>query len=334
MWISGIEYPNSKPAKMRTTQVHPRIVQHPFASLVQGGALNSYDEEGPDLVLDVQGLQVNSSELFEREERIYEQIVGERIPLRVRFSDVNQLNRSDFFDTHKKFPQTDSLPTIAYLLSWRQPKVPDIFHIIGLRDSADAGMSFFAQKAIYETQDNARISVRLERDWCPAPPMPDRLVPQPYTLYRRFGGDPITIGIEDDLCRNWLFIGGLDVQSPDRPQVDAVLNLGEEASRWVKGQSRHFNDRTSSKGEGSNGMTIAEIVDEAEWVIEHLKSKQRVLVHCVAGMNRSTTICCAVLILLEGLSAEAALERVREHHPWARPDSHHWLMLRWLASGQ
>jgi dual specificity phosphatase 12 len=69
-------------------------------------------------------------------------------------------------------------------------------------------------------------------------------------------------------------------------------------------------------------------------VIEHLKNKQRVLVHCVAGMNRSTTICCAVLILLEGLSAEAALERVREHHPWARPDSHHWLMLRWLASGQ
>jgi len=50
----------------------------------------------------------------------------------------------------------------------------------------------------------------------------------------------------------------------------------------------------------------------------------------VAGMNRSTTICCAVLILLEGLSAEAALERVREHHPWARPDSHHWLTLRWL----
>jgi len=164
--------------------------------------------------------------------------------------------------------------------------------------------------------------------------MPHRLVPQPYHLYRRFGGDPITVRIEDDLFRNRLFIGGLDVQSADRPQVDAVLNLGEEASRWVKGQSRHFNDRTSSKGEGSNGMTIAEIVEEADWVIEHLKNNQRVLVHCVAGMNRSTTICCAVLILLEGLSTEAALERVREHHPWARPDSHHWLMLRWLASGQ
>ena len=334
MWISGIEYPPSKPAKMRTTQVHPRIVRHPFAPLIQGGLLSSYEEEGSDLVLDAQGLQVSSSELFEREGKIYERIVGERIPLRVRFSNVTQLNCSDFFDAHRKFSQTDSLPTIAYLLSWRQPKVPDIFHIIGLRDPADAGMSFFAQKVSYETQDNVRTSVRLERDWCPAPPMPDRLVPQPYTLYRRFGGDPITVRIEADLFRNRLFIGGLDVQSTDRPQVDAVLNLGEEASRWVKGQSRHFNDRTSSKGEGSNGMTIAEIVDEANWVMEHLKNNQRVLVHCVAGMNRSTTICCAALILLEGLSAEEALARVREHHPWARPDSHHWLMLRWLASGQ
>src|SRR6266498_1341944 len=99
MWISGIEYLLSKAAKMRTTQIHPRIVGHPFASLIQGGLLSSYDEEGTDLVLDVQGLQINSSELFEREEKIYERIVGERIPLRVRFSNVTQLNRSDFFDS-------------------------------------------------------------------------------------------------------------------------------------------------------------------------------------------------------------------------------------------
>jgi protein-tyrosine phosphatase len=78
-------------------------------------------------------------------------------------------------------------------------------------------------------------------------------------------------------------------------------------------------------------MSIDVISEEASWVIERLRKNQRVLVHCVAGMNRSSTICCAVLILLEGLTAEQALERVREHHPWARPDSKHWLKLRWLA---
>jgi hypothetical protein len=58
---------------------------------------------------------------------------------------------------------------------------------------------------------------------------------------------------------------------------------------------------------------------------------KRVLVHCSAGFNRSVTVCCTVLMRLETLSAEEALTRVREHHPWARPDSHHWLRLRWMA---
>ena len=319
---------------MRATQVHPRIVQHPFASLMQGAILNSYDESGRDLILGVQGLQVLSSELFEQDEKIYERIVGAYVPLQLRFSNVTQLNRADFFTTLENIAQDDPLRIIEDMLSWRQPKVSDIFHIVGLWRLVDAEMNFFAQRVTYEKQDNVHPSIALERDWSPSPPMPDRLVPHPNYLYRCFGGDPITFRINKDVYRHRLFIGGLDVQSADRPQVDVVLNLGEEASRWVKGQSRHFNDRTRSKGEGLNGMTVEEICEEADWVIEHLKNNQRVLVHCVAGMNRSTTICCAVLILLEGLSAEAALERVREHHPWARPDSHHWLALRWLASNR
>ncbi len=78
-------------------------------------------------------------------------------------------------------------------------------------------------------------------------------------------------------------------------------------------------------------MSVADLTAEAQWVVEHLRVGRRALVHCSAGMNRAATICCAALILLEGLSAEAALKRVREHHPWARPDPYHWLALRWLA---
>jgi dual specificity phosphatase 12 len=77
-------------------------------------------------------------------------------------------------------------------------------------------------------------------------------------------------------------------------------------------------------------MSAEDIRAEADWVIEHLQKKESVLVHCVAGMNRSVTICCAALMLMEGLSAEEALKRVREKHPWAKPDSYHWLALRWL----
>ena len=79
------------------------------------------------------------------------------------------------------------------------------------------------------------------------------------------------------------------------------------------------------------GMNPDEIAAEANWVIDRLHAGLRVLVHCQAGFNRSVTACCAVLILLEGLTAEAALARVREHHPWARPDQNHWLALKWMA---
>jgi dual specificity protein phosphatase-like protein len=313
----------------RITQIHPRIVQYSFAALMQGALLTSAAEEDSDLILGVQGLQVHSSELFEREQKLYERITGQYVPLKIRFSHVSQLNHYEVIPV----PDGPAL-TIAFMLSWRQPGLPDIFHIICLRDPVYAGMNFFAHDVTHEMQDAISIPVTLERDWSSAPPSPDRLVPQPHSLYKRFGGDPITIQIDNKPHHRRLFIGGLDVQSRERPQVDVVLNLGEEASRWAKGQQRHFDDRTRSKGEGSNGMTVDEICEEADWVIEHLKENQRVLVHCVAGMNRSTTICCAVLILLEGLSAEAALNRVREHHPWARPDSHHWLALRWLASNR
>jgi hypothetical protein len=317
---------------MRATRIHTRIVQHPFALLIQGARLNSYYENGRDLILDVQGLRIVSSELFERDEKIYERIVGKYIPLRLIFSNVSKLNRAEFFSSLENFAQEDPSRTIEDMLSWRQPKEPDIFHMIGLRGPVYAEMSFFAQQATYEKLDGARTRITVERDWSPAPPMPGRLVPRPSSLYRRFGGDPVPIRINHHLHHHRLFIGGLEVQPKHRPQADAVLNLGEVASRWVKGQSLHPNDRTINKGEGLGGMTVAEMREEANWVIEHLKNNERVLVHCVAGMNRSTTICCAVLILLEGLSAEAALERVRKHHPWARPDSYHWLALRSLAS--
>jgi UDP-N-acetylmuramyl pentapeptide synthase len=124
----------------------------------------------------------------------------------------------------------------------------------------------------------------------------------------------------------------VETQTRQRPpEINAVLNLGEEASIWAKSAEPNADDRWVNKGEGKEGMTIPEIRGEANWVIERLKAGKTVLVHCVAGMNRSAAICCATVMLTEGLAAEEALARVREHHPWSRPDPNHWLKLRWLA---
>jgi Dual specificity phosphatase, catalytic domain len=314
---------------------HTRIIQHPFAASLQGALLDSYEEEQhggrSSITLNIRALDAKSSELFERDGAIHERIEGMYHPAQLHFSGVSRFKSSDFFKNLNNLPPNDPTRTIEDMLSWRQPERRDIFYLVGMRALRLDNLMFFADRTRYESPAPESIPFALERDWCPAPSMPERLVPRPKSLHRQFGGDPITLRTGDRTHHRRLFIGGIEVQPNERPQVDVIFNLGEEPSRWVNDNQIHPQDRWDNKGEGSEGMSLEVIREEAEWVIKRLRKNQSVLVHCVAGMNRSSTICCAALILLEGLTAEQALERVREHHPWARPDSRHWLKLRWLA---
>jgi len=199
----------------------------------------------------------------------------------------------------------------------------------GTNDPADLTLS--ARQFTLEDRPGRKEAIDLIRDWSPAPLPTARLVPLNQKLRQRFGGDPVSVQIGERVYHRRLFVGGLDCQTNQRPEVGAVLNLGDEPSKWCGSEIGIYADRWACKGEGQSGMDMGEITAEARWVIERLKVGQSVLVHCSAGFNRSVTICCAALILLEGLTAEEALERVREHHPWARPDPHHWLVLRWIA---
>ena len=292
--------------------------------------MDSIQENGRELHLHIQGLEIISAEVFEREGKLFERVTGRHIPLKLTFSNVKELNRPEFFTTLEKTPLEDPSRIIAQMHSWIMPGMTEIFHIFNLRGPVFANMNFFASEASYE-KETASAPFTFERDWSPSPPMPEGLVPQPLDIHDNFGGDPVPVKIDNTVQEQRLFVGGLENQPNQRPpQVHAVLNLGERPSLWVKGDVLDPNDRTVQKGEGTLGMSTAEIRAEANWVIEHLQKGENVLVHCVAGMNRSTTICCAVVMLLEGLSADAALQRVREQHPWAKPDSYHWLALRWL----
>lgn len=315
---------------MSPIPAQPRILEHPFASLLQGGRLDSFQENGHAIHLTVQGLEIMTSEVFEREGKLFERVTGRHIPLKISFADVRDLNRADFFTSLENLPADDPSRVIAQMHSWIMAGMNDIFHIFNLRAPVSANMNFFASGATHE-QGEGGSPFTLERDWSPAPPMPEGLIPLPIDLHDNFGGDPVSVKIGDTVQAQRLFVGGLENQPEQRPpRVDAVLNLGEKPSLWVTGDAVHPNDRVVEKGEGSKGMSVEEIRTEANWVIDRLKKDEHVLVHCVAGMNRSITICCAVVMLLEGLTAEDALKRVREQHPWAKPDSYHWLALRWL----
>jgi hypothetical protein len=312
---------------------HARIIQHPFALSLQGALLDSYREEQRGkwlhITLNIRSLDKTHSELVQSDGVIRERIQGFYVPMWLEFSGISDLKRSDFFTSLTDLSPNDPTRTINDLLCWRPPEREDPFYLLFMHEADN--LMFFACRATYSRLSQETTPVTLERDWCPPPPMPDRLVPKPEGLHRRFGGDPVTVQISRRIYHQRLFVGGLDIQTNERPNVDVVFNVGETPSRWATDEQKYPEDRWDAKGEGPEGMSLDVIREEAHWVIEHMKKGKRILVHCAAGMNRSSTICCAVLILLEGFTAEQALERVREHHPWARPDSRHWLKLRWLA---
>ena len=317
-------------SNMPSTGVHTHILPLPYGeNLLAGAQLDLLVRAGADLVVDFHELHLTAlPQLFEKDGAVYEQVAGMYVPRRLRFIQVAFLEGGAF--ALDAFPPGHPARAVTSSLQWRAPDGLN-YYLIFLRDATKSDLLFTARRCVAEERGGPRQPVAFNRNWSPSPASPPRLVPKLSALHQLYGGDPVAVALGKRMYKRRLFIGGVDIHPEQRPQVDAVLNLGEVSSRWVISAPSPAGDRWTEKGEGAQGMNVEDIRREAAWVIERLQAGQRVLVHCAAGMNRSATICCAVLILLEGLSAEAALERVRQYHPWARPDSRHWLELCWLA---
>jgi hypothetical protein len=320
---------------MKKMTLHARILEFPYAVSLSGGrlvALQEVTRAGQrDLLMDYQELKPTAPiELVEQDGKPFERVRGNYIPRRLRCAKLRWIKCVGLYNHLETVPLDHGARSLRGVMYWRPPGEEAYFRFFHGSDEP-ATLMLSAQQFILEDRPGPVEPVETLRGWSVPPALPARLIPIPGQVHARHGGDPITIHLGSRQYHQRLFVGGIDSQGYERPAVGAVLNLGEEASLWVNGDQVDPPDRWSSKGEGQRGMELSEIIREANWVIERLRQGQRVLVHCAAGLNRSVTVCCAVLILLEGLSAEAALKQVSEHHPWARPDSHHWLMLRWLA---
>lgn len=283
---------------------------------------NEKTSKNHHISLDIQHLQVHASTLSRADGIIREHLQGEYHPLRLTFSGLRWLNQQGGL-----FGKDN---TIQDMLFWRRKEDKEEYILLWTPEDMLI-LRFSPRQWSVEKRPGNPQPVSLTREWSSPPPMPTGIIPEAAKLHSQFGGDPVSIRIGRRTYHRRLFVGGLDIQPLTRPNVDVVLNLGEVPSRWNGNSLYHPFDRWENQGEGREGMSVEEMTEQAQQVAALLEQGKRVLVHCVAGFNRSVTICCAVLILLEGVSAEDALMRVREHHIWARPDTHHWLQLRWLA---
>ena len=319
---------------MRKTSSRLRLVGSVLPQALFDAHLASITEletaSGKEIVLALHTLHIEGP----LEERIVDGVPcvavrGRRVPARLRFTGVEWLSRTGVYERLDEQLDDAGSRRIFGVSHFRGANGD--FYWISTGTDEPGDMTLRATGYKFEEDDVDGEPVEVVRRWSNPPPAAPGLVPHRPVLHRRYAGDPIAIHLGRRKLRNRLFIGGLSHQREKRPAVDHVVNLCGVANPWIAVSGHSASDRYACKGEGPLGMDAGELLDEAAWVVERLRAGRRVLVHCYAGMNRSTTVCCAALMMLEGLSAEEALARVRERHPLAWPDPYHWFVLQWIS---
>jgi hypothetical protein len=232
---------------------HVRITRLPIPEPIAAGRLDTFfiEPRGPrsDLILDYHALVPDATPiLFERDGKVYERLRGAYFLRRLRFKSVENIQQTGLYQNPDSIPSDHDARIIVDMYNWLAKGEDKYFYLLFGRSAEDAEICFHARGVTREDRTGEPVPVFFERDWSPAPPMPAGLVPQPRQIHQRFGGDPATFHLEGKPLHHRLFIGGLEVQPERRPSVDAVLNLGEEPSRWA---NVTFRDRWVNKGEGS-----------------------------------------------------------------------------------
>jgi histidinol-phosphate aminotransferase len=114
-----------------------------------------------------------------------------------------------------------------------------------------------------------------------------------------------------DMIIACLAIGEL-ADGHNQPPVDAILNLSEfDYPATCRYQHIYFPDFEYLKDLTLIGRCTA-------FIHEQIRQRHRVLVHCFAGVSRSSAICMAYLYEC-GMSFEEALNLIRVKHPIANP---------------
>ncbi len=114
---------------------------------------------------------------------------------------------------------------------------------------------------------------------------PDYVNPQAAYPWRtwhhtHFGGSPIPVCFAGNLSH----LGPSRVELGDlhHPDLEGIVNLCELDDVWPLGAD----DRRWPRGEGMFGYTWERLDDDARDIADLIRAGKRVLIHCMAGVNR------------------------------------------------
>jgi atypical dual specificity phosphatase len=147
---------------------------------------------------------------------------------------------------------------------------------------------------------------------------------------RQSTGLPFWFGEDEPVVRQIgerdLYLGNWQAADPERSDRE-FKHVVSATFREYPRTTRHH---PMADGPETDWETFAAAVDDARACY---RAEGSLLVHCMAGVSRSSTILGTVLAVEEDLSLESALEIVRESRPCATPHPHlHTLAVLYVAA--
>lgn len=153
------------------------------------------------------------------------------------------------------------------------------------------------------------------------------LPPAPSTcdeLKAMYSSLPATSANHDPACfiTQYLMLGGMQAASDkahlDEVGVTHILNVADEVECYFLNDFKYLHCQIADGG-GDDSIVPA-FTTAAHFVKEAIAEDGRVLIHCWAGINRSSTVTMAVLMQLEGWTLAKAYNHTlqqRTIHPFA-----------------
>lgn len=132
-----------------------------------------------------------------------------------------------------------------------------------------------------------------------------------------------------------LFIGSLSA-AMNRPALDAfgithILSVMHDWRREKEGGDEFVRKFVEVQDNAGAAVVLAAAFQECyTWIRDALKDEGRVLVHCQAGISRSSTMMCSYLMQCYCLSMDDALKQIRHVRPMVMPNSAFLQQLRTL----
>ncbi len=234
-----------------------RITAFRYSDSLSAARLRTISQEvhdqRKDVVLDYDELCLTATPSLSSRGQIREHVQGHCLPRRIRFVDVGELECSGLYAHLEDVRLDDGARSLRGTLYWSIPGKPARWRVFN-GSSERAEFMLAARRYRLEERTGPVDAVDLVRDRSPAPHLPARCVTIHKRIHAPYGGDPVTVHLNGKAEPRRLFVGGLDCQGDKRPAVDAVLNLGDEASRWAAGETASASDHWTRKGEGQSGM--------------------------------------------------------------------------------